>query len=194
MSDAGGRLRPSGAGAGEDGAGRGASMPEAGAGCGPGVDAGHDSERGGGARRAVLVVRAAGASDLEPLSFFFDTALRKDYFLKRGQLADIVRGAHHRVLVAELDAVLVGVAILTRGARLVNVLVHPSYRGLGIGSELIRASGAQEVRAKLDMSAGDPRGFYRALGFRGTGQFNGKGNIELMRAARGSRRRKGRST
>ncbi|MFN0137166.1 MAG: hypothetical protein ACKVS9_13735, partial [Phycisphaerae bacterium] len=30
-----------------------------------------------------LSIRAASASDLGPLSFFFDTALRRDYFSKR---------------------------------------------------------------------------------------------------------------
>lgn len=136
------------------------------------------------AEPAVLNVRPAGKGDLTPLVFFFDTVLRKDYFLKRGQLEDILGGRNHRVFVAEIDSILVGVAILTRGTRLVNALVHPAYRGLGIGRELIRSSGATEVRAKIDMSSGDPRGFYKSLGFRGTGDFNSKGNIELMRAAR----------
>ena len=138
---------------------------------------------------AQLHVRPAGASDFVPLNFFFDTVLRRDYFVRRGQLRDILRGARHRVLVAELDAVLVGVAILTRGARLVNALIHPAYRGLGIGRALIAQSGAAQVRAKIDMSTGDPRGFYEQIGFVSTGRFNGKGNIELLE--RGAARSKG---
>jgi len=130
---------------------------------------------------AALTVRPCRKSDLKPLLFFFDAVLRRDYFLRRGQLEELVRGPHHRVFVAELDAVLVGVAVLTRGTRLVNALVHPAYRGLGIGRALIRGGGATEVRAKIDMSSGDPRGFYRSLGFITTGLRNGKGNIELMR-------------
>lgn len=109
--------------------------------------------------------------------------LRKDYFLRRGQLNEMLRGPHHRVYVAEIDGVLVGAAVMTRGTRLVNALVHPAYRGLGIGRALVQHSGATEVRAKLDMSSGDPRGFYAALGFTSTGQVNGKGNIEVMRRA-----------
>lgn len=127
-----------------------------------------------------LVVRPAGRTDLAPLQFFFDALLRKDYFLKRGQLADILTGGHHRVYVAEIDAVLVGAAITTRDTRLVNVLVHPAYRGLGIGAALVRSSGATEVRVKLDGSAGNPRRFYEKLGFVTTQRFNGKGNIELL--------------
>lgn len=129
---------------------------------------------------AKLHVRRAGRTDHEPLTFFFDTVLRHDYFLRRGQLEDMLEGTHHAVYVAEVDHVLVGVAISTAGCRLVNVLVHPAYRGLGVGSALIAATGATQVRAKLDMTAGDPRPFYEQLGFERTGQFNEKGNIELM--------------
>ena len=133
------------------------------------------------ARQVALTVRQAGPGDVLPLGFFFDTVLRKDYFLRRGQLEDLVRDEHHHVYVAEIDTVLVGAAVTSGDTRLVNVLVHPAYRGLGIGQQLVRQTGATEVRAKTDMSTGDPRGFYEALGFVSTGEFNSKGNIELMR-------------
>jgi len=84
----------------------------------------------------------------------------------------------------------VGVAILTHGTRLVNALVHPAYRGLGIGKELVSHSGAREVRAKLDMSTGDPRGFYESLGFEPTNQFNTKGNVQLMRIPSSGRKKR----
>ena len=145
------------------------------------------SNGNGAARPARLAVRPAGRSDLVPLNFFFDTLLRRDYFIRRGQLEDFVNGPHHQVYVAEIDAVLVGVVITTRGARLVNALVHPAYRGLGIGKALVECTGATEVLAKLDMSSGDSRGFYRSLGFVSTGVRNGKGNIEVMRRKRAKR-------
>lgn len=150
---------------------------------GRGGQAGKPAANGNGANAcgpASLRLRRAGADDLPALEFFFDAVLRRDYFLRRGQLADILRGRHHRVDIAEIDGVLVGVAITTRGCSLVNALVHPAYRGLGIGRALVHSSGAQKVRAKLDMSSGDPRPFYERLGFVATGQRNGKGNIELM--------------
>lgn len=130
-----------------------------------------------------LTIRRAATSDLIPLCFFFDTALRRDYFMRRGQLQEILSSARHRVYLAEIDCVLVGVAVVTRGARLINALIHPAYRGLGLGlgRALVEASGAREVRAKLNMSTGNPRPFYTALGFRPTGERNPKGNIELLR-------------
>lgn len=128
---------------------------------------------------AALKVRPAMPSDRTALEFFFDAVLRKDYFIRRGQLAEMVAGRYHRIWVAEIESVLVGLAVLTRGTRLVNALVHPAYRGVGIGRALIDASGATEVRAKLDMSTGDPRGFYETIGFQTTGRRNAKGNIEI---------------
>jgi GNAT superfamily N-acetyltransferase len=130
---------------------------------------------------ARLHLRPAGARDAAPLGFFFDTCLRKDYFLRRGQLEDLLRSIYHRVYIAEIDRVLVGVAIVTRGTRLVNALVHPAYRGLGIGRALVCGSGVEEVRVKLDMSTGDPRGFYRALGFGAAERVPGKDHIAIMR-------------
>lgn len=128
-----------------------------------------------------IEVRRALRSDETAIEFFVDTVLRRDYFLRRGQLADILSGKYHEVFVAELDGVLVGIAITTSGARLINALVHPAYRGLSIGRALVEESGVREVRAKTDVSTGDPRGFYQALGFESTGIRNAKGNIELMR-------------
>lgn len=133
---------------------------------------------------ARLTVRAATEGDLVPLSFFFDAILRRDYFLRRGQLREIVCGQRHRAFVAEIEGVLVGVAIVSAGARLINVLVHPAYRGLGIGRTLVSASGATEVRVKRDMSTGDPREFYRSLGFVETGSDSSKDNVARMQMAR----------
>lgn len=130
---------------------------------------------------ASLTCRPALRGDLIPLQFFLDAFLRKDVFIRRGMLEELVRGPYHRVWIAEIGCVLVGVAITTHGTRLINVLVHPAYRNLGIGRALIAASGATEVRAKLDMSSGDPRPFYEAVGFARTHEYNEKGNIEILR-------------
>ncbi len=130
---------------------------------------------------AELRIRPARQSDLVPLTFFVDALLRRDYFLRRGQLAGMLRDRYHRILVAELDHILVGLAITTRGTHLVNLLVHPAYRRLGIGRSLVERSNAASANVKLDMRSGNPRGFYEALGFGATGKRNRKGNIELMR-------------
>jgi len=134
-------------------------------------------------RPVTLAVRPAEPGDAVPLGFFVDTALRRDYFLRRGQLDEMLRGTRHRVWVAEIDGVLVGLAITTRGTRLVNALVHPAYRGLGVGRALVERTGAVEARVKCDMHTGDPRGFYRRLGFEPGPRTGRRGQIELMRRA-----------
>ena len=134
----------------------------------------------------ALTVRLADKRDAVPLGFFFDTVLRKDYFLRRGQLADMLHSPYHRVFVAEIDAILVGIAITTQGTRLVNALVHPGYRGLGIGRALVQHSGATEARVKCNMSTGDPRGFYAALGFESAGRAGDNDHIEIMRRGKRS--------
>lgn len=149
---------------------------------------GQSAPRSPSGRPLKLTLRPANPSDAVPLGFFFDTALRRDYFLRRGQLVDMLSSRYHQVLVAELDSILVGVAITTRGTRLVNALVHPNYRGLGIGAALVGYSGATEVRAKIDSSGGDPRPFYKRLGFAVTGERNAKGNVEIMRRDGAARR------
>lgn len=133
--------------------------------------------------RAALEIRPALAGDVVPLEFFFDTTLRRDYFLRRGQLRDMLRGGRHRVWVAELAGVLVGVAITSARARLVNLLVHPACRGIGLARALVQAAAPVDARVKIDGSDGDPRGFFRALGFVSEGTTARKPNIELMAAA-----------
>ncbi len=128
-----------------------------------------------------LTVRPALASDEVPLQFFFDAMLRNDYFLRRGQLREMLRGRYHQVWVAEIDTILVGVAVTTHGTRLVNVLVHPGYRGLGIGRALVGQSGADEVRVKLNGHNGDPRRFYEKLGFSAVEGGSAKEHIRIMR-------------
>ncbi len=144
---------------------------------------------------ARFVLRPAQPGDEAPLQFFFDVTLRRDYFLRRGQLRDMLRGGRHRVLVAEIGGVLVGIAVTTRRATLVNLLIHPAFRGVGLGSALVDASGAQTVRVKTDMRSGDPRRFYEQLGFKAIGPAAGKPHIERMcrprRAARNSARAAG---
>lgn len=137
-----------------------------------------------------LTIRPALPGDLVPLRFFCDTALRKDYFVRRGHLAEMIGGTRHRVFIAEIDGVLVGLAVVTRPGRLVNALVHPAYRGLGLGRALVEAAGPREVRVKTDMSSGDPRPFYRRLGFRFSGQTNARGNIEVFQATAATAARK----
>ena len=135
---------------------------------------------------ATIGIRRATPHDLEALTFFCDTVLRRDYFIRKGQLREMLEGTRHQVFVGELDRVLVALAVVTRPGRLVNALVHPAYRRLGIGRALLRVVAPREIRVKKDMHSGDPSAFYQRLGYQPTGESNERGNIELFTAASGS--------
>lgn len=126
-------------------------------------------------------IRRAQLDDESALGEFLDSHLRKDYFVTRAQLHEILDGRYHEMVVATDSCTIVGIAIMTRSARtLVNLLVRPADRRRGIGDALLSFLQVERIRAKLDVSDGDPRDFYRNRGFRSTGRFNIKRNIEIM--------------
>ena len=113
-----------------------------------------------------LVIRRADPRDLTAVTFFVDTCLRNDYFFRTGHLQAMLASARHRVSLIILDDALVGLAITTRPATLVNLLIHPAYRGLGIGTTVLKHVNPSAVRCKTDMSTGDPGRFYAKNAFR----------------------------
>ncbi len=70
--------------------------------------------------------------------------------------------------------------VTTKRRQLINLLVAACERNRGFGSALLRVSRAELIRAKIDVSAGDPTDFYCSRGYFRTGEFNKKGNIELL--------------
>lgn len=129
----------------------------------------------------MYAVREATRHDFEMLCAFMDRELRKDYFIPRRQLEHVLTGRYHRTWLAVEDHKILGVAIISRARRtLINLLVAGCERNRGLGAALLRACRCEIVRAKLDVSAGDPRDFYCSRGYRRTGEFNRKGNIEIL--------------
>ncbi len=138
-------------------------------------------------QHGVVDIRQGDLGDGEAFCAFLDAELRRDYFIPRRQQAEILEGRYHMVWIAVGEGRILGVAIVSKAkGTLVNLLVAKGARRRGIGAALLAKASVQRVRAKLDVSAGDPRDFYRARGFESTGEFNEKGNIELLVAVRGS--------
>lgn len=126
-------------------------------------------------------IRDAVGHDFAMISTFLDQYLRRDYFITRWQLRHVLGHRYHKMMLAVEGERLVGVAIMTKASRtLLNLLVHPDERRRGIGDALLGSLQVERIRAKLDVADGDPRDFYRARGFRSSGRFNLKGNIEIM--------------
>lgn len=128
-------------------------------------------------------IREGDLGDGEAFCAFLDAELRRDYFIPRRQQAEILEGRYHIVWLALEEGHILGMAIVSKAKMtLCNLLVAAAARNRGIGDALLRKSAVSRVRAKLDVSAGDPRDFYRKRGFIGTGEFNPKGNVELLLA------------
>lgn len=129
----------------------------------------------------AVVIRDAVVDDFDVIREFLDDELRRDYFVTGEQLRDILNGRYHRTWLAIDDNVIVGLAIVTNAYRtLVNLLVAQNQRRRGIGDRLLQAAKPERIRAKMDVSAGDPTQFYVARGYRTTGEINAKGNISIM--------------
>lgn len=129
----------------------------------------------------MYAVREATTQDFEMLCAFMDRELRRDYFMPRRQLQHVLAGRYHKTWIAVENGKILGVAIISRARRtLINLLVAACERNRGLGAALLRACRCELVRAKLDVTAGDPRDFYTSRGYRRTGEFNRKGNIEML--------------
>lgn len=145
-----------------------------------------------------LFIRKATEGDIAAVVCFLDAYLSKDFFMSAGVVRRCVTGdnpdggsrtPYHVWLAFEEEGdVLVGVAIVSLSGVMGNLLVHPSRRGKGIGSELLRKANPLMIRSKIDMKDGDPTKFYEKGGYRVTEEANpafrylkSKRNINLMR-------------
>lgn len=117
---------------------------------------------------APVQIRPATPGDAAAVSAFFDEHLRSDAWIPRALIRDVIERADHELLLATANAQIVGVA-LTAGPRiLTNLLVHPLYRSVGIGTALLKRVDPDAVRVKVDMSTGNPTAYYVSHGFRPT--------------------------
>ena len=117
-------------------------------------------------RLAELTFRFAAPSDSGRLSDFLDRTLSKDYFMPRGQVSEMIaRRGSHRLLLAQKRGKIIAAGIATDKGRLLNLIVDPKHRNLGIGAELMRLLAPPYVRAKTNMTTGDPTGYYEHQGF-----------------------------
>ena len=125
-------------------------------------------------------IRNAVASDYGALVAFLDEFLRRDYFIRRRQLQEILGGRYHEALLAVDDERILGVAITTRRLRtLVNLLVRPCERKRGIADALLFRLRVERIRVKTNVSDGDPTGYYLKRGYRMSPERTGKPHIRI---------------
>ncbi len=117
--------------------------------------------------------RRGTSSDLNSIIEFIDKNI-PDFFMPKGRIETIVTGGSKKnrwstkpsiVWLALKDNCIIGVLFMSNSGSLWNLLVHPDYRGKGVGSELMKLAKPKTVRCKWNLSTGDPTEFYEKLGY-----------------------------
>ncbi len=122
-----------------------------------------------------VVYRKAVIEDLPAIAAFVDFWLTgggkaggipgagHDFFVPVGRHEGYLKKYH--VLLAGYKGAIVGWAVKTKKGVLSHLLVAATFRGSGIGSELLKRMSPEVVRSKFDQSSGDPAEFYRKRGY-----------------------------
>ena len=116
----------------------------------------------------------------DDLGQWIDIHLRRDYYMPRRQLRELIARPQSDVWAMVLNEELIGIAIVWGDVRLHNLLLTSEYRGKGYGRVVVQALGIEEVRAKSDMSTGDPTRFYEKIGFQTTAVEGKRNQIKVM--------------
>lgn len=125
-------------------------------------------------------IRNAMVSDCGALASFLDEFLRRDYFITHRQLREILGGRYHEAWLAVDDERILGLAIMTKARRtLVNLLVRPCERKRGIADALLFRLRVERIRVKMNVSDGDPTGYYLKRGYRMSPERTGKPHIRI---------------
>ena len=86
-----------------------------------------------------------------------------DFFVRFGQHEGYLR--KYYVMLATCEGAIVGWAVKTKKGVLIHLLVAATFRGMGIGGQMLRRMAPDVVRSKYDQKSGDPAAFYIKHGY-----------------------------
>ena len=127
-----------------------------------------------------ISIEKCGPEDLEPMLDRLETLLHEDYFFRRKHFAAVLARPSASVYAIRVDDDFAAIAIVYNGSTLQNLYVHPEHRRLGVGSTVLRYLNPDMVRAKGNMSQGNPVPFYEGEGYKAVGADPHKPHIVLM--------------
>lgn len=117
----------------------------------------------------------ATKQDIQLIVDFIDAYYRKDYFLPDSKVIRMVTGevdpkfGNTRkpmiVWISKDNEGISGIAFVTLSKTLIQLLIRPDCRKMGLGSKLLEFAQPKKIRCKVDTSTGDPTGFYLNNGF-----------------------------
>lgn len=92
----------------------------------------------------------------------------------------------YRTLLGFYGTKLVSWAVVEPSGTLIHMLVDGSFRGKGIGRQMMKLLQPKFVRSKSNQSTGNPIGFYERLGYRkvATEQSRSRLDIDVIRPKR----------
>jgi GNAT superfamily N-acetyltransferase len=127
-----------------------------------------------------LVAHRCGPEDLEPMLDRLETLLHEDYFFRRKHFAAILARPQAAVYAILVSGEFCAIIILYNGSTLTNLYVHPEHRAQGVGQAVLSYFTPEVVRAKGNMSQGDPVPFYEKAGYKAVGADPQKPHIVIM--------------
>lgn len=127
-----------------------------------------------------ITIEQCGPEDLEPMLDRLETLLHEDYFFRRKHFAAILARPNAAVWAIRVEGDFAAIAITYNGSTLQNLYVHPEHRRLGVGGAVLSVLNPEVVRAKGNMSQGNPVPFYEGQGYRAVGADPAKPHIVLM--------------
>lgn len=127
-------------------------------------------------------------TDCNAIEHFADAVLRDDFFFRKGHWLSLLNDSRVQLLAVRIQqegqlnwSEILGVVVLYADSVLHNLFLARWCRGLGLGAAIIEAISPTTIRAKIDMSTGDPTGFYNRLGFTHEAAREGKrGQIRVL--------------
>ena len=152
------------------------------------VCAGENFEDFLGMKECTLALFEVTHSDCQAVEHFADAVLRDDFFFRKGHWLSLVADSRVQLFVVRVQqqgqatwSEIMGVVVLYADSVLHNLFLARWCRGLGVGAAIINALAPDKIRAKADMSSGDPTGFYHRLGFTHEAAREGKrGQIRVL--------------
>ena len=134
----------------------------------------------------MITYRPARFSDIPSITEFVDDChTAGDFFVTPSRHFKYLK--YYSVLLAFDNNTIIGWAVKQKNGTLIHLLIHPGFRGQGIGGTMLRILNPPKVRSKSDQSTGNPIGFYLKQGYIITQLSQGKNaNIDILKKAESS--------